>query len=197
MRDSFVFYSSFIDTIETAPENIQLELYKAICYCGVGRKEAEEFQFPISLFVRQAMSSVDAAQKRYDKSVENGVKGGRPKKWIDQSEAEALFEQLGTWAAVAEKLDVSYPTLVRVRKIWDEKNEKNEKNLNKNVSDNKNVNELLSEDNNTKASDGTRLEAVPPPQGCEWSSKVVQSGNEHYRRSINKTTGETMVIRLD
>lgn len=72
---------------------------------------------------------------------------------------------------------------------------KTQANDNVNKNDNENDNSYLLTVN--KASDGTRLEAVPPPRGWEWNSKIVANGKNHYRRCINKETGEDKVVQLD
>ena len=85
MRDSFVFYSSFLDTIERAPEQVRLSLFTELCNCGLERKKLSEVEYPVCLFVTQAMANVERSNKRYEQAVENGKQGGRPKKWIDQT----------------------------------------------------------------------------------------------------------------
>ena len=215
MRDSFVFYSSFLDTIERAPEQVRLSLFTELCNCGVERKKLSEVEYPVCLFVTQAMANVERSNKRYEQAVENGKQGGRPKKWIDQTEAEKLFSELGSWNAVAEKLDVSPNTLYKARSIWEErKNLKNLKNLNVNynVNDNDNVNDNekiykdfsqlslsknLIENNPSDETDGTLLEAVPPPPGWEWRGGVLEDDGHHFRLAINKTTREGRGIQLD
>ena len=213
MRDSFVFYSSFLDTIERAPEQVRLSLFTELCNCGLERKKLSEVEYPVCLFVTQAMANVERSNKRYEQAVENGKQGGRPKKWIDQAEAEKLFSELGSWNAVAEKLDVSPNTLYKARSIWEErKNLKNLKNLNVNynVNDNFNDNEKiykdfsqlslsknLIENNPSDETDGTLLEAVPPPPGWEWRGGVLEDDGHHFRLAINKTTREGRGIQLD
>lgn len=215
MRDSFVFYSSFLDTIERAPEQVRLSLFTELCNCGLERKKLSEIEYPVCLFVTQAMANVERSNKRYEQAVENGKQGGRPKKWIDQTEAEKLFSELGSWNAVAEKLDVSPNTLYKARSIWEErKNLKNLKNLNVNynvnVNDNDNVNDnekiykdfsqlSLSKNLNNPSdeTDGTLLEAVPPPPGWEWRGGVLEDDGHHFRLAINKTTREGRGIQLD
>ena len=215
MRDSFVFYSSFLDTIERAPEQVRLSLFTELCNCGLERKKLSEVEYPVCLFVTQAMANVERSNKRYEQAVENGKQGGRPKKWIDQTEAEKLFSELGSWNAVAEKLDVSPNTLYKARSIWEErKNLKNLKNLNVNynvnVNDNVNDNEKiykdfsqlslsknLIENNPSDETDGTLLEAVPPPPGWEWKGGVLEDDGHHFRLAINKTTREGRGIQLD
>lgn len=207
MRDSFVFYSSFLDTIERAPEQVRLSLFTELCNCGLERKKLSEVEYPVCLFVTQAMANVERSNKRYEQAVENGKQGGRPKKWIDQTEAEKLFSELGSWNAVAEKLDVSPNTLYKARSIWEErKNLKNLKNLNDN--DNVNDNEKILKDfsqlslsknlnNPSDETDGTLLEAVPPPPGWEWKGGVLEDDGHHFRLAINKTTREGRGIQLD
>ena len=217
MRDSFVFYSSFLDTIERAPEQVRLSLFTELCNCGLERKKLSEVEYPVCLFVTQAMANVERSNKRYEQAVENGKQGGRPKKWIDQTEAEKLFSELGSWNAVAEKLDVSPNTLYKARSIWEErKNLKNLKNLNVNynvnVNDNDNVNDNekiykdfsqlslsknLKDNNPSDETDGTLLEAVPPPPGWEWRGGVLEDDGHHFRLAINKTTREGRGIQLD
>lgn len=218
MRDSFVFYSSFLDTIERAPEQVRLSLFTELCNCGLERKKLSEVEYPVCLFVTQAMANVERSNKRYEQAVENGKQGGRPKKWIDQTEAEKLFSELGSWNAVAEKLDVSPNTLYKARSIWEErKNRKNLKNLknlnvnynvNDNDNDNVNDNEKIYKDfsqlslrkklnNPSDETDGTLLEAVPPPPGWEWKGGVLEDDGHHFRLAINKTTREGRGIQLD
>ena len=213
MRDSFVFYSSFLDTIERAPEQVRLSLFTELCNCGLERKKLSEVEYPVCLFVTQAMANVERSNKRYEQAVENGKQGGRPKKWIDQAEAEKLFSELGSWNAVAEKLDVSPNTLYKARSIWEErKNLKNLKNLNVNYNVNDNVNDNekiykdfsqlslrknLKDNNPSDETDGTLLEAVPPPPGWEWKGGVLEDDGHHFRLAINKTTREGRGIQLD
>ena len=239
MRDSFVFYSSFLDTIERAPEQVRLSLFTELCNCGLERKKLSEVEYPVCLFVTQAMANVERSNKRYEQAVENGKQGGRPKKWIDQTEAEKLFSELGSWNAVAEKLDVSPNTLYKARSIWEKskcakssktqkpqefqktqeiqglqarKNLKNLKNLNVNYNVNYNVNDNekiykdfsqlslsknLKDNNPSDETDGTLLEAVPPPPGWEWKGGVLEDDGHHFRLAINKTTREGRGIQLD
>lgn len=196
MNDSFVFYSSFADSIETAPEEMQLELYKALVECGLERKAITDISFPASMFITQAMASISNAQKRHEQAVESGGKGGRPRKWVDREEAEQLYAELKSWDKVADKLGVARETLRKARAVWDAQKPKNLNN-NINVNGNVNVNDNYQLTNINKASAGARLEAAPPPRGWEWNTKVVENGGNHYRKCINKTTGEERVIQLD
>lgn len=79
MKDSFVFYASFYEAISNLPGDTQLEVYNAICkYALLG--ELPELS-PIAKAMFTVMRPVmDAASARYEASVANGRKGGRPKK---------------------------------------------------------------------------------------------------------------------
>ena len=115
MRDSFVFYASFYDAISNLPGDTQLEVYNAVCkYALLG--ELPELS-PIAKAMFTVMRPVmDAASARYEASVANGKKGGRPKK---------------------ENLEKPSNNL---KGLETENLEKPSPNLNDNVNDNDNVN---------------------------------------------------------
>ena len=199
MRDSFVFYRSYRNAAKMLDEHNRATLYDAIADYALDGIEPD-LSGTIGAIFEMARRNIEEANTRYDKSIEAGKQGGRPRKWIDQKEAEALFTELGSWSAVAEKLDVAENTLLKARRVWETQKRKNLKNPNVNydVNDNVNVNDNYQLTNiNNKASAGARLEAAPPPQGFEWCTKVVENGVNHYRKCINKITGEERVIQLD
>jgi hypothetical protein len=115
MRDSFVFYASFYEAISNLPGETQLEVYNALCkYALLG--ELPELS-PIAKAMFTVMRPVmDAASARYEASVANGKKGGRPKK---------------------ENLEKPSDNL---KGLETENLEKPSRNLNVNVNDNDNVN---------------------------------------------------------
>ena len=74
MRDSFIFYRSFLKSIQHLDTTEQLELFVAIVEYGLDQREPE-----MSRYVRAVWESIkpqlDANQRKY----ENGCKGGKPK----------------------------------------------------------------------------------------------------------------------
>ena len=119
MKDSFIFYKSFYDAAAQAPdEATRREILWHMVEVCIGIKTVDDIPFPASAVAVQALASVESAKRRYDKSVEDGGKGGRPKKWIDRTEAELAFKRLGNWTKVAKELDVSEDTLYRARMKW-------------------------------------------------------------------------------
>lgn len=80
MLDSFVFYKSFYDAIKTMPDEVeQAKAYKYIFEYVFEGKEPNERDFATAMFCMVKVN-IDNAKKKYIASVENGKKGGRPKK---------------------------------------------------------------------------------------------------------------------
>lgn len=79
-KDGFKFYKSFYDSINALDESMQLEVYKALAEYGLTGEMSDDLS-PITKALLTAMiPTIDNANKRYVASVENGKKGGRPKK---------------------------------------------------------------------------------------------------------------------
>ena len=79
-KDGFIFYKSFYDSINALDESMQLEVYKALAEYGLTGEMSDDLS-PITKALLTAMiPTIDNANKRYVASVENGKKGGRPKK---------------------------------------------------------------------------------------------------------------------
>ena len=196
MRDSFVFYRSYRNAAKMLDEHNRAILYDAIADYALDGIEPD-LSGTIGAIFEMARRNIEEANTRYDKSIEAGKQGGRPRKWVDREEAERLYAELKAWDKVADELGVARETLRKARAVWNAQKPKN-LNVNDNVNGNVNVNDnyLLTNINN-KASAGARLEAAPPPQGFEWCTKVVEDGGNHYRKCINKITGEERVIQLD
>lgn len=218
MRDSFVFYRSFAEVISMIPDaEDKITLLNALIEYGLNGTEPD-LQYPLSAMFKQMTSSIEGAQKRYQASVENGKKGGRPKT-VDERKIRELKEQGLTDKQIAEELKCSISSVEKVpvktrKNLKVNETRKNRKNPNDNVNDNilgyntpplrggsiitvKDV--LLSENKNNPSdeTDGTLLEAVPPPPGWEWKGGVLEDDGHHFRLAINKTTREGRGIQLD
>ena len=218
MRDSFVFYRSFAEVISMVPDaEDKITLLNALIEYGLNGTKPD-LQYPLSAMFKQMTSSIEGAQKRYQASVENGKKGGRPKT-VDEYKIRELKEQGLTDKQIAEELKCSISSVEKVpvktrKNLKVNETRKNQKNPNDNVNENilgyntpplrggsiitvKDV--LLSENKNNPSdeTDGTLLEAVPPPPGWEWRGGVLEDDGHHFRLAINKTTREGRGIQLD
>lgn len=79
-RDSFVFYRSFYDIFNKLPSDAEkVELITAICEYALNGTETEK-SLMCDIAFASVKPNIDAARKRYNASVENGKKGGRPPK---------------------------------------------------------------------------------------------------------------------
>lgn len=91
-KDGFIFYKSFYDSINALDESMQLEVYKALAEYGLTGEMRDDLS-PITKALLTAMiPTIDNANKRYVASVENGKKGGRPKK--DKEVVQEIKENL-------------------------------------------------------------------------------------------------------
>ena len=167
MKDSFVFYESFYDILQMLPDDKDWRtLIESVCeYAFTGEHEPLP-TFALEIAFKHFQVSIDGADKRYQKAIEDGKKGGRPRKWIDQTEAELLYSEFGSWEKVAEELDVSRETLRKARAAWLKRNAKKPKNLSVSVSvsDSDAVAESESDiRNNNKPSQTADGADAPPP----------------------------------
>lgn len=124
MSYGFVVLQSYIDAINELPEERRWPFF---CELFDYRMNGAEIH-PQSASERVAalliMPVVDKSATRYDAAKKNGEKGGRPRKWIDREEAEALYAELGSWPKVADALNVDRSTLWKARKAWEHAVEK-------------------------------------------------------------------------
>lgn len=93
-RESFVFYASFYESLVDLPEDVQLQIYKAVCKYAL-EGELPELTGTAKAIFTLIRPQLDASCKRYDASVENGKKGGRPPKSKPSNNLEKPSNNLG------------------------------------------------------------------------------------------------------
>lgn len=190
MRDSFVFYRSFAEVISMIPDaEGQITLLNALIEYGLNGTEPD-LQYPLSAMFKQMTSSIAGAQKRYQASVENGKKGGNPN--FKKGKPNPYY---GGKKITQDNLKITQhnPDITPHNpndNVNDNDNEKILKDFSQ-LSLRKNLN------NPSDETDGTLLEAVPPPPGWEWKGGVLEDDGHHFRLAINKTTREGRGIQLD
>jgi hypothetical protein len=197
MRDSFVFYRSFAEVISMIPDaEDKITLLNALIEYGLNGTEPD-LQYPLSAMFKQMTSSIAGAQRRYQANVENGKKGGNPN--FKKGKSNPYYS--------SKKITQDNPKITQHNPdITQDNREITPDNLNDN--DNVNDNEKIYKDfsqlslrknlnNPSDETDGTLLEAVPPPPGWEWRGGVLEDDGHHFRLAINKTTREGRGIQLD
>lgn len=83
MKDSFVFYRSFYESIKSLDKDLQIEIITAICEYSLNDIEMELSPVSTAIF-RLIKPNIDNATKRYKEAVENGKRGGKPSKIKDE-----------------------------------------------------------------------------------------------------------------
>ena len=197
MRNSFVFYRSFAEVISMIPDaEDKITLLNALIEYGLNGTEPD-LQYPLSAMFKQMTSSIAGAQRRYQANVENGKKGGNPN--FKKGKSNPYYS--------SKKITQDNPKITQHNPdITQDNREITPDNLNDN--DNVNDNEKIYKDfsqlslrknlnNPSDETDGTLLEAVPPPPGWEWRGGVLEDDGHHFRLAINKTTREGRGIQLD
>ena len=149
--ESFVLYESVYKQFEILKKRkpeVATDFIEAIMEFGLyGVIPDEESDIWLYGF-EQAITSIERAKTRYTASIENGKKGGRPSKNLDQDEVLAKKAELKTWKAVASFYGISEDTLRKIRASWGTVEPEKPKNLNDNVNDNVNENEHENENEN-------------------------------------------------
>ena len=129
----FVFHDSFLETtleLEKQDKDMAYEYIKAIANYGL-YGEMYDGKYPIiKALLITPQASIDAANNRYVKAIENGKKGGRPRK-IDYGEVARLHKEGKTQKDIAAELNCSEDSVRRILKKQDEyaEEQKNQKNL--------------------------------------------------------------------
>lgn len=182
--DSFVFYDSFLDTADCFEDDAPDFLYHAAC-CLLGREHIDEQPRAYAAAITQMRASVVSAKERYDKSKEDGAKGGRPSKqeYIPPEEWQA-YRKDHSQEETAEHFGIALRTL----QYWERKTRedaKTRKNPNVNVNDNDNVNANVNDNviinNNKKTGSNGETSKVPVlpvlNEGERWTSDPLRVRN--------------------
>lgn len=89
MRDSFVFYRSFAESVKNLPPEEYKKVMQSILDYALDGKEPEQFGIEYTVFCL-VKPQIDANNKRY----ENGKKGGRPQKPNNNQEITKINQEI-------------------------------------------------------------------------------------------------------
>lgn len=79
MRNKFSFYASYLEAIDTLPDDQQLQLYKAIAHYALQGEEPDGLTGFAKACFPLIKPNIDSDNRRYDARVQNGSLGGRPR----------------------------------------------------------------------------------------------------------------------
>ena len=132
---NFVFYGSWREVLDGFAEDFGMDYAREALWnlmtCATAG-DVDTTKKTILGFVNGCcMPNITAAQNRYAKAVENGKKGGRPKK-IDDIQIALLKEQGHTNKEIADLLGCSVSSVEKA-------NRKNRKNLEKEIDKDKDI----------------------------------------------------------
>lgn len=144
MRDSFVFYRSFLEAAKFLPADLKAKVLTAIIEYALNGVEDKDEDPVVKSLLMMAKPQIDKNNVRY----ENGKKGGRPKN--NQTETE-------------EKPNNNQETTKEEPKN-NQTETKQEPNVNVNVNDNVNNNISSLDREECKNSDEFVLKPAPPPR---------------------------------
>ena len=168
MRDSFIFYSSFLDCLDELEPEIELEVYRAITHYAI-KEEIPELSGVAKAIFCLIKPQIDANNKRY----EDGKKGGRPK---NENKKTSGFEN-------------KKPVVLK-----NDGNKKPNVNDNVNVNENVNANDNANENENANANANDKdIGSGEPPHTSKKSTKHhygeykhVSLTDEEYKKLVQE-----------
>lgn len=169
IRDSFVMFKNWTDAINALPEEYQLETYKAVVAYGINGEIPQNLSPIANAMLISFSKGMENSIARYNASVENGKKGGRPPKNENLAEENKTQENL-------EK-----PNLTQENQEQPSNNLNVNDNVNVGVNGNVNVNE--NKKNNLKESMKARdISAGAGVCACDTTKKYKL---ESYEQIMN------------
>ena len=147
MKDSMIFYKSFIDALNELPDEDRLKLYDAIFAFGIYGTEPELSGIDAAVFTL-VRPQIEANNRKY----ENGVKGGRPK---NQTETKTKPNHNQT---ITKSKPNNNLTETKQKPNQNQSITKPKPNVNVNVNDNDNDNE--NGNDNVSGFDGRNTDGI-------------------------------------
>lgn len=158
VRVSTVFFKSWKESIDKLPTmKEKLKAYDYILNYSFCKELPPEEDSLAYIIFNMAKPSINSAQKRYDTAVENGKKGGRPKK-VEETEIFSLIDEGFSKKEVAEKLGITTKTVNRALDKRQNHYVYDNVYVNDNVNDDVNVNNDASLNNGAYAPTATEQE---------------------------------------
>lgn len=132
MRDSFIFYRSFFESMKDLPDGEKLKCFEALCAYALDGEEKETYGFS-KMFMTLVRPQIDANSKKSD----GGKTGGRPKKDDEDKKNHRLNKKE---SGEKDKETICFENGENKKTIGFEKKNHRLQNQKPNVNDNVNVN---------------------------------------------------------
>lgn len=149
-NNSFVFFASYYDAIKNLPEEEQGLFYKTLVEYAIANKQPKNLTPSCKACFVIVKPFLDSSISKYRASVENGKKGGRPKKLTKTKPNENPTE---TQPKPNNNPDITQP------KTQEKPTEKPSENLNRNSNRNSNRNNYRNIKENNKQKEKKNLES--------------------------------------
>ena len=170
MADGFVVLPSYVEAIRLLPEERRWPFFEELFQYRMDGTEPEIQSDLERMALTVIFPIVDASVDRYEKSKENGAKGGRPKRWIPPEEWQA-YRKEHSQKETAEHFGISVDTLQRWEKAAKPQNQNINKNKNSNINSHTNI-DISNSIKEKKADTPEALKGAPAPRpgtpGYEW-----------------------------
>ena len=191
MADGFVVLPSYVEAIRLLPEERRWPFFEELFQYRMDGTEPEIQSDLERMALTVIFPIVDASVDRYEKSKENGAKGGRPKRWIPPEEWQA-YRKEHSQKETAEHFGISVDTLQRWEKAAKPQNQNINKNKNSNINSHTNI-DISNSIKEKKAGTPEALKGAPAPRsniqaglpGYEWVSHGIR-----YRITENSEVEE-------
>ena len=173
MRDTTVFYKSFVDAIETQSKEIQAEIYHLVFdYAFNGTEPNQEEYNSVSIAMFMLMRpQIDANNKKY----ENGKKGGRTKAEPNDNQTVTKSKPKANQAE----------TKTEPKSEKEEPNDNDNDNVNDNDNDNVNANvlkDVSSEPEETPATEPTSPTVAEIVLNDKSKAKITQAEVDQWKK---------------
>ena len=179
-KDSFVFFRSFYEGILNLPKENQTEILIAICEYSLNNKIPDDLSPVAKAMFTVIKPNIDNASKRYRASVENGKKGGRPRKNENLEKPNNNLEKPNN-------------NLEKPNNNLTETQSKPNQNLNVDVDDNYNVNNNYNINNNTN----TNVKNIKHKYGEYKKVKLTDQEYNKLLTDYGSSNLQTIIKYLD
>lgn len=147
--NNFVFFPSFLECVKNAPENERADIVYCIVQYGIYGKVPKKTSQSFKMIFPAIKPIIDASVKRYNSQVENGKKGGRPKKDKNLNETQIKPKDNPLISQNEPNINL-IETQVKAKNKLSKTEQKPNRNLNKEKDKDKEKNKNIKEEQHQK-----------------------------------------------